>query len=238
MIGASSGTPGPFPGSRLGAAMEVTDSYTRVLPPGVLSRYDFFEVREAAAILNGTNPLEFAELVAVLDNFRLKRDDILTAGGNEGLIAKRLNEEFRSRGWREGKHDQRVSSKLTLMPYRPVGETRADVVETEVENKGYKVDNVKGGIALDVEWNAKDGNLDRDLGAYSALYDLGIIRGAVLITRSHDDLRELGQQLGRTGFLKTTTTTNLDKLKPRMSRGSAGGCPVLAVAITARCLVP
>ncbi|MGH2911492.1 MAG: BglII/BstYI family type II restriction endonuclease [Solirubrobacteraceae bacterium] len=216
--------------------MDPTTSYEQVLPSDVLKRYDFCEVREAAVVLNGTNPAEFADLVDVLANFRLTRTDIVTAGGNEGLIAKRLNEEFRRRGWREGRHDQTVVSKLSLMPYKAAGETVPDVIESEVENDGvYKVDNLKNGIALDVEWNAKDGNLDRDLGAYSALYDLGIIRGGVLITRSHEDLRALGTELGRPGFVKTTTTTNLDKLVPRMTRGSAGGCPVLAIAITARC---
>ncbi|HEX5307587.1 MAG TPA: BglII/BstYI family type II restriction endonuclease [Solirubrobacteraceae bacterium] len=203
-----------------------------------MTRYDFGEVREAATILSTTNPDEFDDLVRVLQRFRLTREDVLTAGGNEGLIAKRLNDEFRMRGWREGRHDQTVTSKLSLMPYKPAGEKEATATESEVENTGYKVDNVKSGIALDVEWNAKDGNLDRDLGAYSALYDLGIIRGGVLITRSHDDLRALGAELGRPDFVKTTTTTNLGKLIPRLSRGSAGGCPVLAIAITARCLAP
>jgi len=215
--------------------VQLTDSYKRVMPQAVLKRYDFVEVREAAAIMQGTNPVEFAEIVAVLSGFNLSTADILSPGKNEGLIAKRLNAAFRSQGWREGKHDEVVSSKLLLMPFKGAGETKPAVIESEVVNPGYKVDNVKGGIALDVEWNAKDGNLDRDLGAYSALYNVGIIRGGVMVTRTSDDLRALGAKLGRPGFLGTTTTTNIEKLTPRLSRGAAGGCPVLAVAITARC---
>jgi len=120
------------------------------------------------------------------------------------------------------------------------------VIESEVFNEGYKVDNVKGRIALDVEWNAKDGNLDRDIGAYRALYDAGLIDGAVLVTRTQDDLRRLAQGLALAAGqaeeearrrLGTTTTTNLGKLEPRMTRGDAGGCPVLAVAISAHCWV-
>jgi hypothetical protein len=91
---------------------------------------------------------------------------------------------------------------------------------------------------LDVEWNAKDGNLDRDVAAYRSLHDLAIIDVAVMVTRTRDDLRELGARLGRPGFLSTTTTTNLAKLQHRLARGDAGGCPVLAVAITARCFSP
>ena len=70
------------------------------------------------------------------------------------------------------------------------------VRESEVVNEGYKVDNVKGRVALDVEWNAKDGNLDRDVGAYRALYDAGLIDGAVVLARTRDDLRELAQRPG------------------------------------------
>jgi hypothetical protein len=40
---------------------------------------------------------------------------------------------------------------------------------------------VKGRVALDVEWHAKDGNLDRDIVAYRALDDAGIMDGAVMV---------------------------------------------------------
>lgn len=218
--------------------MDLTDSYSRAFPAAILKRYEFREVRNASAILANTNPDEFAELVAVLKRFALTRADVLNPGGNEGDIAKRLNRAFRDRGWREGRHDTRITSALSLMPYRPAGETRARVVETEVFNEGYKVDNVKAGVALDVEWNAKDGNLDRDVSAYRALYDAAIIDSSVLVTRTVNDLRALGKKLGRDRYLSTTTTTNLEKLEPRMTRGDAGGCPLLAIAITARCFKP
>lgn len=218
--------------------MDLTNSYARVLPADVQELYDIVEVRDAAAVIAGTNPQEWQDIIDVLRGFRLRTSDILVAGGNEGDIAKRLNDAFRSRGWREGQHDQKIISKLKLEPYAPAGEVRATVAETEVDSVGYKVDNVKGAIALDVEWNAKDGNLDRDLSAYATLYGLSIIRAGVIITRTIDDLRALGASLGRDKFLSTTTTTNLRKLEPRMARGSGGGCPVLAVAITARTYQP
>jgi hypothetical protein len=95
---------------------------------------------------------------------------------------------------------------------------------------------LKGRIALDVEWNAKDGYLDRDLAAYRSLYEYALIDAAVIITRTQEDLRRLvlASEPESTKF-NTTTTTNLDKLRPRMTRGDAGGCPVLAIAITSRC---
>jgi hypothetical protein len=218
--------------------VDLTDSYLRAFPEDVLDRYEMREVRNAAAVMAHTNPAEFGELVEVLRGFRLTREDILSPGKNEGQIAKRLNAAFRGGGWREGRHDTQITSLLRLMPYKPDGETKPTVTEKVVFNEGYKVDNVKGEVALDVEWNAKDGNLDRDVSAYRALYDSGIIAAGVVLTRTITDLRELGQRLGRPNFLATTTTTNLEKLEPRLTRGDAGGCPLLAIAITSRCYEP
>jgi hypothetical protein len=64
-----------------------------------------------------------------------------------------------------------------------------------VYQEGYLVDNFKGRVALDVEWNAKDGNLDRDLSAYRAWHEAGVISAAVLITQDRVRLKELAVQL-------------------------------------------
>ncbi len=222
--------------------VDLTVSYLAVVPDEVRERYELRETRNAAAILASTNPDEFGHVVGVLASFVLSTSDLVDPGGNESKLAARLNAAFRDQGWREGRYDTRITGSLRIMPYARAGEGKQRVVETEVFNEGYKVDNVKGRVALDVEWNAKDGNLDRDIGAYRALYDAGMIDAAVLITRTQDDLRALAVRLAaEAGYadadtrLKTTTTTNLVKLLPRMTRGDAGGCPLLAVAITARC---
>jgi Restriction endonuclease BglII len=214
--------------------MRLTESYTRVFPQPLLARYDFKEVRDAAAVLANTNPAEFEEIVSVLEGFWLDDDDFLVPGGSKGAVAIRLDKAFRELGWREGRHDTKIVSELRLMPYRGAGEREPRLLTNEVLAVGYKTDNVKAGVALDVEWNAKDGNLDRDIGAYRALYDAGVIAAGVVLTRTTNDLRALGRRLGRDP-LGTSTTTNIEKLEPRMARGDAGGCPVLAVAITARC---
>jgi hypothetical protein len=224
--------------------VDLTTSYRGVLPEDVAARYELRETRNAAAIAAATSPAEFRELCDVLAGFTLTTDDLVNPGGNQSALAARLNGAFRARGWREGRVDTRVTSELRIYPYAPAGERTVRVDQREVFNEGYKVDNVKGRIALDVEWNAKDGNLDRDIGAYRSLYDVGLIDGAVLITRTHEDLRELAHRLAIEAGLSdddarrrlgTTTTTNLGKLEPRMTRGDAGGCPLLAVAISPRC---
>lgn len=215
--------------------MDLTKSFQRVLPEVILDRFEIRETRDAAAVIQNTNPGEFDEIVKILSEFRLTKEDIVTPGGSKGKVATRLDRAFRELGWREGRYDREITSKLRLMPYRAGGEKKARETETKVLSEGYKVDNVKGKIALDVEWHAKDGNLDRDVGAYRALYDVGIIAAGVVVTRSYQEIRDLALKLGRDAF-KTTTTTTLEKLEPRITRGDAGGCPILAFGITSRCL--
>ena len=223
--------------------MDLTTSFEVAVPADVFVRYEFFETRNAAAILKATNPDAFKEVIEILRDFDLINDDLILAGGEESGLAKRLNYEFRDRGWREGRVDTEIKLILRLMPFSDAGETSAHVQESSVTNEGYKVDNVKERVAMDLEWNAKDGNLDRDLAAYRALYDAGLIDGAILVTRTIDDLRGLGYRVridagmdekAAKNVLSTSTTTNTKKLLPRLQRGDAGGCPVLAVAICER----
>ena len=223
--------------------MDLTTSFEAAVPADVSARYEFFETRNAGAILRATNPTAFAEVIEILRDFELLRDDLLLPGGEESGLAKRLNQAFRIRGWREGRVDTQITLILRLMPFVPAGESTPRVEESSVTNEGYKVDNVKDRIAMDLEWNAKDGNLDRDLAAYRSLYDAGLIDGAILVTRTMDDLRELGYRVrieagmdekAARNVLSTSTTTNTKKLLPRLQRGDAGGCPVLVVAICER----
>ena len=219
--------------------MDLTTSFHEHVEPELLQKFDFCEVRNAAAILASTNPVEWDQIKLVIGSLSLTDEDILDQGGNKSDLAGRVDEAFRGLGWREGRVDTLIKLAVKISPYKKAGENEPKIQETVVSNEGYKVDNLKGRVALDVEWNAKDGNLDRDLGAYRALYDSALIDAAVLITRTHDDLRKLALQLSAESTkFATTTTTNLDKLRPRLTRGDAGGCPVLAVAITARCHLP
>jgi hypothetical protein len=212
--------------------MELTRSFEFVLSPSVLARYKATEVRNAAAVLKSTNPAAFAEVVEVLEEFKLSTDDLVKPGGNKGTVARRLDRTFREIGWREGRHDTAVESILRVMPYAEAGEREVVERRIRVVNPGYKVDNVKDRVALDVEWNAKDGNLDRDVAAYRALYDASIIDVAVVITRDFESIRDLARRLGRPKGLGGRTTTNLGKLIPRLGRGDGGGCPILAIGIT------
>lgn len=219
--------------------MELTESFKQVLPSKVLERYEFAETRNATKILQATNPEAFGQVVEVLDAFQLTAQDLTTPGGQESELAARLNNSFRARGWREARVDTLIRLSLKLTPWNGEGVDVFPSSVTETINEGYKVDNFRDRIALDVEWNAKDGNLDRDISAYRALYEAALIDAGILVSRTLA-LRGLARELGlKSGMppevarrlLNTTTTTNDQKLRPRLTRGDAGGCPVLAVFI-------
>lgn len=231
--------------------MDLTRSYEAFVPEHVRGRYSFAETRDAAGFLSAANPACFADLVKVLDGFALSLADLTGAGGNKSEVAHRLDLQFRELGWRETALEIRTVARLTVRPYRPGGESEAVVSESVTQAPGHLVDNVKDRVALDVEWNAKDGNLDRDLANFRALHEAGVINAGVLITRSQVRTKYAANWLAEAAgvqrpdrdgrpvvLFSTSTTTNLEKLVPRLQRGDAGGCPVLAVAITDRCYAP
>src|SRR5699024_3647341 len=148
---------------------------------------------------------------------------------------------FSERGWRETRVDLETQGVL-----KTKGGKEQDRLEKTFQ-EGYLVDNFKGQVALDVEWNAKDGNLDRDLSAYRAWHEAGVISAAVLITQDRLVLKQLAEKLWADYQetlpekqrdskvpidLNTSTTTNLVKAALRVRRGVMGTCPLLIVAAT------
>lgn len=212
-----------------------------VLDSDIRARWAFLETSSAAAVLRSVCPAEWADIVSILSSFRLDPSRWLVAGGNRGDVAKQIDGMFSERGWREIRVDLSTKGILKNKLNQTVEELPA------VYQEGYLVDNFKGRVALDVEWNAKDGNLDRDLSAYRAWHEAGVISAAVLITQDRVRLRQLAEQLWgdyqRTLpeeqrnprlpiDLATSTTTNLEKAALRVRRGVMGTCPLLIVAAT------
>lgn len=214
-----------------------TESYAGRLPSEIVDRFEVLETRNATAKIAATNPEPFQDIVDAASAFRFSRDDVLIPGGQETAVAARLNDGFRSRGWRETMY-------VTTTGFKQVKKghpNTADVTEVNldaIEAESYWIDNVKDRVVLDIEWNAKDGNLYRDVSFYRLLHRYDMVDAAVMITRTQDDLRALGRDLGRDNFLSTTTTTNVDKLYPILARGEGDECPILVLAITARCFDP
>lgn len=197
------------------------------------------ESNSAAAVMKAVCPIEWSEIVEVLENYRLDPKYWLKAGGNRGDIAEQIDDEFGRRGWRETRLDIETRGLLVDRDGKRVGELPV------ISQEGYLVDNFKNRIVLDVEWNAKDGNLDRDLASYRSWFEAGIISAGVIITKDRLSLLTLARRIWATYQatrpeeervsrlpidLTTSTVTAFDKAQMRMRRGVAGSCPVLIVA--------
>ena len=228
-----------------------TATYKDVFPQDILDRYTFMETGSAAKIAASVCPSETGDIIDVLRNFVLSSRLLLTKGGNRGPIPILIDGAFERRGWIEARVD--LYKRAFMFPGQnaqtvkdnPLGEVANEHLVSETYQQGYSVDNVKGRVALDVEWNPKDGNLDRDFSAYRAWHNEGLIDVAVLITRIHEETRIITDNAWdqfisanpefagskQTVEYRTTTTANFEKAKERVLRGDLGTCPILVVGI-------
>lgn len=227
-----------------------TFTYKEVMPSDVLDRYTFLETRSAAKIAQAVCPEEFQEIIEVLRRFELTPEILLSPGGNRGAVPTIIDGAFAEMGWEEARVDiarqayffPGHNSKITALdnPSKYIDYLVSDTYQT-----GYSIDNVKGRVALDVEWNPKDGNLDRDFSAYRSWYEEGLIDVSFLITRVQADTRMLAKKLWddyiglhpeyteHTQLVDygTTTTSNYEKGAQRIIRGDLGLCPILMIGI-------
>ncbi len=196
------------------------------LPGSVKERFECRQWRNALAVLQGAFPAEWADLVEVLETFKLCKSAITSSGGNKSTIASAIDSHFAKLGWQETGFETRVT--VRQMP--AVGAYS----EISYESPTHKVDCFKNGVGVEVEWNNKDTFFDRDLNNFRLLHDLRVLGVGVIITRG-DGIRDLAMRLGREGSVYGATTTHWSALIPRMEGGGGGGCPILAVGITEAC---
>lgn len=213
--------------------MVETNTYNEVFPANILDKYTFMETGSASKIAEAVCPLELNDIIEVLNDFVLSSRLLLTKGGNRGPIPIILDGAFSDRGWIEARIDlyKRAfifqGQNAPTVAEDPLGENANNHLVSETYQQGYSVDNVKGRIALDVEWNPKDGNLDRDFSAYRAWHNEGLIDLAILITRMHEETRVIADEAWaefieiepdfasekQTVDYRTTTTANFEKAR-------------------------
>lgn len=231
------------------------------IPDDLRAKYEVYSYRSAATILAESHPEEFAELCEALRKFMITKTIIRTAGGNESDVPKLLSASLRPKGWFEtiirGDLLVELISRVQIgtdKNGKPKTEARKRLIRREKYLDGHKVDYVKGRVAFDLEWNSKDQTFDRDLYAFSAFAQTGVIDVGVLVTRGGPEMTEfiksLGQSLTKSGqpeFTKSGTprmvgakygasTTWMGKLLYRLNAGRNGACPVLVFGITPRCV--
>lgn len=216
-----------------------------ISPPLLRRKFEIYSYRNAASILSGSFPAQFQEILQVMEAFTITKSMIRTPGGSKGPIASYVDGLFGD-DWAE----TRISADLhvKLIHAKQKGRILSQYTR-EGFLDGHRIDFVNGKVALDFEWNSKDQTYDRDLYAFSAFYEAGAIGVAVIITRgsSMDNryFRSLGKVLKKDGsdglepvFKKFgASTTWMGKLLYRLDAGRNGGCPVLAVGITPRCVM-
>ena len=181
-------------------------------PHDILELYEVHEWKHASAILKHDFPCEWADLLALLRELRIRRSWITQGGGNKSEVSKWVDGFLRPRGWVEKQFH-----------------TAIVVDESREESPTHKVDCFKNGIAFEVEWNNKDPFFDRDLNNFRLLFDLRAISVGVILTRC-DELQAVFNDLGR-GSSYGNSTTHMSKLLPRIRGGGGAGCPIIVLGI-------
>ncbi|NIJ56694.1 hypothetical protein FHS82_000507 [Pseudochelatococcus lubricantis] len=231
-----------------------------MVPADIRTKYEVYSYRNAAVILNQSHRAEYGELLEALRGFSITTQMIRTAGGNESDIPKLFSQVLRPLNWHETVVQGDLLVRLLWREQsrntkagRPVFERRQKEIRRANFLDGHKIDYVKGRVAFDLEWNSKDQTFDRDLYAFSAFAQCGVIDAAVLVTRSRSlDMvfRQVGPALKKDGNIETkrngdprptmekygASTTWMGKLLYRLNAGRNGGCPVLAIGITPECV--
>ncbi|HDS1311258.1 MULTISPECIES: BglII/BstYI family type II restriction endonuclease [Lysobacteraceae] len=178
----------------------------------IRANYELHEWRHAVAILKSDFPDEWADILRMLEDFRLYKGWIEVGGGNRSNLAAWVDHTLGERGWVETKFN-----------------TQIKVDEITRDSPTHKVDCFRNRVALEVEWNNKDPFYDRDLNNFRLLFDLGVVSVGVIFTRA-DELQEVFDAMGR-GSSYGNSTTHMGKLLPRVEGGSGGGCPLLVIGI-------
>ena len=212
----------------------------RYIPADILARYEIYSYRNAALILSEAHPTEFAELLEALRRFAITKAIISKAGGNESDIPKLVSKLLRPQGWHETTIQADLLVKLLWRQpgLSPKGKAISEAMTRELVKAkfldGHKVDYVKGRVAFDLEWNSKDQTFDRDLYAFSAFSQCGVIDAGVLLTRSAS-LNPVFKKMGLMAKYGASTTW-MGKLLYRLNAGRNGSCPVLAIGIKPECI--
>ena len=193
-------------------------STEHLVPADLRDRFHVKEWRNATGVLATACPKEWEDVQAVLRDFKLLKSEILVGGGNRSLISRRIDEPLYERGWQEKGFA-----------------TSIVVDDTKTDSPTHAVDCLKGGVAVEMEWNNKDPFFDRDLNNFRLLFELRAIQVGIIITRSWE-LQEIFKALGK-GASYGKATTHHERLWPKLEGGGGGGCPVLTFAIRPACFV-
>jgi len=177
------------------------------------NKFDIYNYRHAATILQNDFSDEYKQLTKLLEEFLVTHDDITTPGGRKSPIAVKFDSTLYGNGWEEKKWDVAVNIDGDIFP-----------------SPTHSVDYYKNKVAVELEWNNKDPFYDRDLNNFRLLHQLDVISVGIIVTRA-DELQELFVELDK-GKSYGASTTHIGKLLPKIVGGGAAECPLLIFGIT------
>lgn len=227
-----------------------------LVPAGLRAKYQIDEREHAIAILAADFPVQYADILALLTAFTLKKSYIVAKGGSKSPVSEAID------GFLQGIHPVQHTIKKAVAlgqtvkrpPTAPIGnpaglgwtekifDIEISVDDIPVPIPTHKIDNYKQipseprGVGVEVEWNNKDPFYDRDLNNFRLLRNLGVLSVGVIITRC-TELQKLFDQLNK-GTSYDNSTTHWNKLMPRVDGGGAGGCPLLLISLGMNCYDP
>ena len=138
----------------------------KLIPIKLRQRFRFDERGHGTAILAADFPDEYAEILACLAAFRLRKSHILTPGGGRSPIPIAIDGFLATKGWKPKAFDIKITIDGQPIP-----------IPT------HKIDNFKNRVGVEVEWNNKTEFYDRDLNNFRLLNELKVLSVGVIITR-------------------------------------------------------
>jgi hypothetical protein len=208
-------------------------SFESEWPAPLAENYDIVGYRHAISILKYDFPRIYCDLVGILERFRIPYSHVI-CGTRNSAIDSDFDRLLANAGFTKKKFDvvQIISNKRYE---RPV----------------HQADFYRQRIAVAVEWNNKTEFYDRDLDNFRKLHALGVLSVGVIVTRatSLDNtflgidrlLAEMPYQYtrknGRREHITSisekygSSTTNADRLYPKIEGGAGGQCPLLVFAM-------
>ena len=86
----------------------MSDQWKELIPASLLSKYEIHNFHHAFEIMSKAYADEYAEIVSALEMFSLSVSDIVSGGGNESPIPKKLSSFLHPGNWQEVKTYIRV----------------------------------------------------------------------------------------------------------------------------------
>jgi hypothetical protein len=218
------------------------------VPEDLKDRYEVHSWRNAATIMDAGHQEEWADVMAILRAFRLRKSYVVKdkdddeeedspeeaeGGGNKSKLSKALDSAFYGHGWFETIFHTEIDVKAERRTSRDKKAPGEEFAVQKYRAPTHYIDCYKHRVGLEVQWNNKDPFYDRDLNNFRLLFELRVIDVGIIITRCTELKDFFKKVLPKGAHTKySANTTHMGKLMPLLQGGSGGGCPVLVFGLT------